>query len=535
MAFPFTCEASLGDDQRMLVWQAESPANWNNKDKNKLVEFLKDDQTHTLRIRFIDQATVLQQGDQLTFTFALLATPAKALTDSAWDIRMARSEPMGQDLSWPERTFEGKPALDQVAKMEIGAIMMTGGGPVWPYPLPLGNEWFAQAHKRVVQEIHNRGMKAWTYRLHQRFSMIVPEYEFNATHMAVAPFRPYGVYGDARHTPRADQTVRYGPDSNCALDVCPASLALRDANVYALNKRLIYYGEDGVYLDGTSSYHWPCKNTMHGCGYVDREGKLQASRPIFGAREYMKRIYVAVKSVNPDNYVDIHDSFGLNSSGLVHSDILSTGERWHHLNKTVGGVPYVASALPLDIVRHEFTGRQHNIPFVVHTHRLGDYGRISSTTLLLDIPAFPSVDGSEPLIESLDQAGKTIHHKFKGDTQIFSLICRIRDKFGAKDAKRILYYEGVEKYAAIAPSAKQCYTTLFIHPTNGVLAFVTNRAIDEQNVQMTFDINALGLTGKKLEVLDTMYNHKLPIDADGNVSLKLKSERWTYLWIKPLP
>ena len=534
MAFPFTCEASLGDDERMLVWQAESPAGWNNQDEQKAVEFLKEPRAHRLRIRFIDQVTLLREGDERTLTFALLATPAKPMIDSPWEIRMARSEPMGQDLSWPERTFEGAPALDHVAGMEIRALMMTGGGPIWPYPLPVGNEWYSQQLKRNVQAIHASGMKAWTYSLHQRFAAAAPEFEFHATHMAVGPFHPYSVSGSPRNTPRANQTLRYGPDSNCAFDVCPQSAALRDANTYALYKRLEYFGEDGVYLDGTSSYHWPCKNTKHGCGYVDRNGKLRGTRPIFGVRKYMQRIYVAAKSVKPDNMVDVHDSFGLNSSGLVYADILSTGERWHHLNKTLGGVPYVADALPLDIARHEFTGRQHNVPFVVHTHRLGDYNRISATTLLLDVPAFPSVDGSEPLIDSLDQAGKTIHHKFKGDTQVFSLICRVRDRFGAAEAERILYYEGVEKYATVAPAAKQCYVTLYIHPNNGTLAFVTNRAMEEQPVNVTFNLDALGLASKELEVLDTMYDRKLPLTAEGNVALNLGSEQWTYLWLKPV-
>ena len=63
-----------------------------------------------------------------------------------------------------------------------------------------------------------------------------------------------------------------------------ASAALRDANVYALHKRLEYFGDDGGYLDGTRSYHWLCKNSKHGCGYVDEDGKLQGTRPIFGIR-----------------------------------------------------------------------------------------------------------------------------------------------------------------------------------------------------------------------------------------------------------
>ena len=531
MAFPFTCEASLGDDERMLVWQAEGPAGWNNQDEQNAVEFLKDDHAHTLRIRFIDQVTLLSQGEERTLTFALLATPAKPMINSPWEIRMARSEPMGYDLRWPDHTYEGEPALDHVAGMGIRALMMTGAVDAWPYPLPLGNEWYAQQLKRSVQAIHASGMKTWSYMIHQRSSLVAPEFEFNGTHMAVWPFHTYGTTGSPRGVPRGHPTLAYGPDSNCAFDVCPASRALRDANVYALQERLRYYGEDGVYLDGTSSYHWLCKNTRHGCGYLDADGTLQKTRPIFGVRRYMQRIYVAVKSVNPDHTVDVHDSFGLNSSGLVYGDILSTGERWHHLNTTLGGVPYVAEAVPLDIARHEFSGRQHNVPFVVHTHRLGDYGRISATTLLLDIPAFPSVDGSEPLIDSLDQAGETIHHKFKGDTQVFSLICRVRDQFGADEAKRVLYYEGVEEYVTIAPTSTQCYTTLFLHPTNGVLAFVTNRAMEEQPVHLTFNLEALGLAGEELEVRDTMYNRTLPIEPGGDLSLDLDSEQWTYLWL----
>ena len=66
----------------------------------------------------------------------------------------------------------------------------------------------------------------------------------------------------------------------------------------------------------------------------------------------MKRIYVAVKAFNQDHIIDLHDSFGLNSSGLFWGDVMTTGARWHHLNTTEGGVPYVAEALPLDVARH---------------------------------------------------------------------------------------------------------------------------------------------------------------------------------------
>ncbi len=534
MAFPFTCEASLADDERMLVWQAESPEGWNNQDEKKAIEFLKEATAHTLRIRFIDQVTVLQEGDERTLTFALLATPTKPMTQSAWDIRIARSEPMVYDFSWPDRTFEGKPALDHVAEMGIRGIVMMGGGSFWPHPLPLGNEWWSQQIKRNVQAIHDRGLKTWTYMIHVRSSLATPEFEFNGAHMAKAPFKPYATPSGRRNEPRIPRPIIYGVESNSTFNVCPQSQAVRDANVYALHKRLEYFSEDGFYWDGPG-YGMLCKNTKHGCGYLDNDGKLRGTRPIFGTRKYIQRAYVTVKSFGEEKILDQHGSFGLNTSAIAYGDTMGTGERWHHFNTTYGGPGYVAGVLPLDIVRHEFTCRQHNVPFYMHTHRLGDYVRISATTLLLDVPAYPSVDGSEPIIDSIDEAGETIHHKYKGDTQVFSLICRVRDQFGIKDAKRILYYEGVEEYATIAPTSKQCYTTLFIHPTNGVLAFVTNRARDGQSLDVTFNLDALGLAGKELEVLDTMYNRQLSIGADGSVSLKLKSEHWTYLWLKPMP
>ena len=49
-----------------------------------------------------------------------------------------------------------------------------------------------------------------------------------------------------------------------------------------------------------------------------------------------------------------------------------------------------------------------------------------------------------------------------------------------------------------------------------------------------FNLDELGLADKELKVVDTMYNKERSIDADGKVSLSLKSERWTYLWLQPM-
>ena len=68
-----------------------------------------------------------------------------------------------------------------------------------------------------------------------------------------------------------------------------------------------------------------------------------------------------------------------------------------------------------------------------------------------------------------------------------------------------------------------------------MLAFVTNLATTEQDINLKFNLNELGLFGKSMEVLDTMHNRKVPIREDGSVALNLKPETWTYLWLKPIP
>ena len=43
----------------------------------------------------------------------------------------------------------------------------------------------------------------------------------------------------------------------------------------------------------------------------------------------------------------------------------------------------------------------------------------------------------------------------------------------------------------------------------------------------------LGLRGRKLDVLNALTNTPVAITPDGKVSLKLGSEEWVYIWLRP--
>ena len=92
-----------------------------------------------------------------------------------------------------------------------------------------------------------------------------------------------------------------------------------------------------------------------------------------------------------------------------------------------------------------------------------------------------------------------------------------------------LYYENQKWVTADPPG---CYVTLLVHPSNGVLAFVTNLTPQRQTVRVKFNLESLNLAGGPVQVTDTMYATPLSLDADQTATLTLDSEQWTYLWLK---
>ena len=65
------------------------------------------------------------------------------------------------------------------------------------------------------------------------------------------------------------------------------------------------YGVDGIYTDGTY-VPWECSNRAHGCGYIDKDGKLHHTFPIFAVREHVKKLYEIVHKRG--GVIDTHQS-----------------------------------------------------------------------------------------------------------------------------------------------------------------------------------------------------------------------------------
>ncbi len=526
LAFRFSGNVWLGDEDRGLCWQAESDEDWHYADKQKAVEILPRGETTTFRANLVDVPTQLEAGEKLHYKFALLATPAKPLLRDAWDLRLARHEPWGRLFNLPERKTDGEPALDYLREVGLRHIFYRVAD-IWPYPMPV-HEQFSRALHQTINEVHASGLRLYPYLIHERFPTIAPEFDIHGLHMANRPTRWYVQSGPPhRDHPRPGPLViEYGSNSQGCLFMCAKSMALQDAYIHSLAKRMDEYGDDGVYLDGTAAIV-SCQNMLHGCGYRTEDGSIRPTHPVFGVREFMKRIYTVVKGRRPDGVVDLHASFGQNYSGLAYADMLWTGEHWWHLRNSGGPTDgYVSGVLPLKMFRTEFMGRQGSVAAETLSYRLGPRMKVAAISLLHDVPV--------RVTTPYGAAGpyRTAAHATRDKTyfECIAQLWKVRDQFGANEAEKLFYWRN-QDYVRVSP--EKCYSTLLKHPNNGVLAIISNLRRDAQTVSVEFNLEKLALKDKKLNVFNVLTDEPLAMTADGKVSVPLGSEEWIYVWLRP--
>jgi hypothetical protein len=524
-------EVWIGNRYKGFTVQMETDEHWRPADPFNAITITPGDETATFVAHLIEQPTTLKPGQTLYYSFNFIATPAKPMLRDGWDLRIVRSEPWGKDLEYPNRTLEGKLALQYIA--ETGTqYLFTNVNHIWPFPMPRGNDRFAEALHRMIDAIHAAGLKNVPYLFHQRYPVNIADFDVHGLGMMTRPGRAYvigpfgkpdenGVY--ARPGPI---TIEYGADSQGATMVCPHSLAMVDSYLHALGERYDTFGDDGIYLDGTASIV-PCTNREHGCGYYDENGVLQPTFPARYSHQWMKRTYVATKQRGQDHIVDLHCSFGYNTGAVHFADNMWTGEQWHHLRKT--GADHLLSVFPLDKFLTEFTGWQVNVASDLLFYRLGKPMRVASFAFLHDIPGRPSTPAALQAKSADHDKQLSAFHEQDYFT-VMSNIWKMRDAFEIKQAKRYFYFDN-DPYVTV--EGKDCYVTFFHHHANGILAFITNLDKDAHDVAVRFDLEKLGLDAADLTAFDALTEASVAMTSDDTVSVSLDKEQWLYVWLKP--
>ena len=109
--------------------------------------------------------------------------------------------------------------------------------------------------------------------------------------------------------------------------ICPKGEGYADWYMWEIdmmNKEIL---QDGLYFDFGQPTVYPCKNTLHGCGWTDNHGNEHSSMRIKAARELMKRIFVYMKEKNPNAIIALHNSGGTVPAYDCFSDFTWNGEQ----------------------------------------------------------------------------------------------------------------------------------------------------------------------------------------------------------------
>ena len=493
----------LGDEERGVQWYGTSDQYWLQADKNTAIEIVQEDDRVILRLNIITSPVALapEQDPQLSYTFALHATPIKPMPKDYWDYRWMSSHKYGEDYSMVTDELNGKNVLDYYAEIGVKSILLGNWTDAMSYPLPHGHE---EDLRTLVKAIHDRGMQAIPY-FGLQYSEIAPGFDaFKADIIAWEHDKPYSYPGYVDNYPGGMPTqMVYGP--------CIRS-DWQDLMVAGAARLIDEYDVDGLYFDNASLVCGGCMNPAHpGCGpRLGLDGSDTRDFSIFEGREMMRRLYHVIKTRKPDGQLDLHMASFVTTATLAWATGNWDGETILGEDRR-GASPvkgdFILNYLPLEGFRAQFMGKNWG----VHTEFVDyyvpyPYEQQYALTMLHDVPIRPHI--SPPKLE------------------FQARLWRALGEFGRKDAEWLPYWENSE-YVTVGP--EHAFVSLYKHPQNGVLAVVSNLAQATAEVTVSFNLEKLGLPADCTAV-DALEDEPVSLQ-DGRHTVSLDSVDWQLLWL----
>lgn len=259
------------------MWFAESAAGWHSGEKP--IEVKRAGEVTQLIIHFVDRPETVARKQ---LTFGLQATPVKPVPPDWREWRIERVDakrsapPPSTRVDWEK------------AGLPIQWRMLS--------PLDANKFLFSPGHTAPLQA--TEALSDYTKQTHARGTRIVPYlYLCGVSDVATGVPRYYPVWQTS--------SPRQMAFSGTVLQGACAGGPFADYLLYGIAQWVKEHGVDGVYFDGAGP-PVPCANPLHGHGWLDGDGKRQPTYPIFGLRDFYKRLWIMLSERVADPVVWVH-------------------------------------------------------------------------------------------------------------------------------------------------------------------------------------------------------------------------------------
>ncbi len=289
------------------------------------------------------------------------------------------------------------------------------------------------------------------------------------------------------------------PQGHTYLDCCGNSRGYADYLAEGTRWLVEEQGFDGCYTDG-NGHVYPCRNTHHGCGYYDDEGTLRPTYPVFGTRDYLRRMYRIIHANNPEGYLVNHVSYGIFIPTMSFTDVYYTGEHEHYED--------------LLKCRVRWQGTQWGIwPILLgadsHTYEAMyyTYALLHGTSVWVEGP-----------LGRNDMLRKTIN------------LWQTYDAFGYREAQWIPYYRAEESGLARADD-DEVKVSLYLREGEGAFLIVGNLRHEVTECAVAVDLAQMGLGGN-VRVYNALTDRELPLE-DGSIAVRLRPASFVLVRLEP--
>jgi len=254
----FKTNVWIGDNNRGLLWFAESEQNWWPKNRKNMVEVNRNNAGDVdLTLNMVSSNLPYGKKSELVYKFGLMATPVKAL-------------PKG----WRGETFSAQ--YNSFTKDRRGSNLI-----YWP------NEWrWMSLDPEPYRAMHLDRNRAKVKRDSGEKRKIIPYW----TRLHYASKYKEQINPDAIKVQKEWATIPNRPGGGThQMYRASCTSEWTDYLVWCVDQWTKIMGHiDGVYIDETQPI--PNKNAISGGGYNDLEGVRRPTFEVFGSRNFIKRV-----------------------------------------------------------------------------------------------------------------------------------------------------------------------------------------------------------------------------------------------------